>query len=204
MKNNDNTDETKQKKLLTDFLSFSKSNKFKMLLAICLGVVVVVIFASSLKSNDKQNDSDNVVPVVASYAENTENRLKKILSSLDGVSNVNVFVYVLSSEEIVYKEDVDETIQSSGQSSTKKTTVFNKNGTSSSAVVVVTKYPKIEGILIVAHFHEDARIKLKIIDAVSCVLSIASSHIEVLEGKSWWKFCFLRREGKCLQERKKL
>ena len=118
------------------------------------------------------------------FFETNEDRLENVLSSMKGISGIEIFVYVTSSEEVVYLSDKESNQSTGGTNSLKETTVFNKNGSSSSAVVVVTKYPKIEGVLIVAGGVSDVKLKLKIIDAVSCILSIAPTNIEVLEGKS--------------------
>ena len=105
------------------------------------------------------------------------------MSNVNGLSCVEVFVYVKSTEEVVYLKDT-ETITSKDNQTVKETTVFDKNGSLTSAIVVVTKYPEIEGVLIVASGADDVKLKLKIIDAVSVILSIAPTNIEVLEGKS--------------------
>lgn len=160
----------------------STSKKVKYVVASVLFVVVLVIFFSST-SNPSSTKSVVRESSVMSYAERTEERLQKLLCTVRGIGDVRAFVYVSSSEEVVYKEDTDT--QTNGTtSSTKTTTVFDKNGNLTEAVVVVTKYPKIEGILIVAGGAGDVKLKLKIIDAVSCLFSIAPSKIEVLEGKS--------------------
>jgi len=172
-----------------DFLSnLNSSKKIKIITIVVLFIVILFIFSSSFldgKSNENSEPKNTIVSS-KSYAENTEERLKNILINVNGIDNVKVFIYTESSEEVVYLKDT-ETIKSNsdnGNSQSKETTVVNKNGTFSSAVVVVTKYPKIQGVLIVAHGVSDVKLKLKIIDAISCVLSIAPTSIEVLEGKS--------------------
>ena len=166
----------------------SSSKKIKFIIVGVLFVTLIGIFLSSFSySSDTDNDSSSNLGVVGSYAKDTENRLQNILSGIKGIGKVDVFVYVTQSEEIVYMQDTESTSTNNGTTTTKtetKTTIFDKNGNAVSAVVVVTKYPKIEGILIVAGGANDVKLKLKIIDAVSCILSIAPSNIEVLEGKS--------------------
>ena len=166
----------------------SSSKKIKFIIVGVLFVTLIGIFLSSFSySSDTDNDSSSNLGVVGSYAKDTEDRLQNILSGIKGIGRVDVFVYVTQSEEIVYMQDTESTSTNNGTTTTKtetKTTIFDKNGNAVSAVVVVTKYPKIEGILIVAGGANDVKLKLKIIDAVSCILSIAPSNIEVLEGKS--------------------
>jgi len=172
------------------FSNASSSKKIKLVIAGVLFIVVILIFFSGIApaNNNSSTKVREEVIVTTNYAEETEVRLKNILSNINGIGDVDVFVYVTSSPEIVYlKETESQTNQSSsGQQvlTQKETIVFDKNGNLSSAVVVVTKYPKIEGILIVASGANDVKLKLKIIDAVSCILSIAPTNIEVLEGKS--------------------
>ncbi|MBQ9790246.1 MAG: hypothetical protein IJW24_01465 [Clostridia bacterium] len=171
------------KNLFSKNESVSKKIKFVIVGVLCL--IVILIFLSSFFPKNSKNlkTLEQAEQSVMDYAKNTELRLQQILSGVAGIGNVKVFVYVSSSPEVVYKEDT-ETVTSGSNVTTTVTTIFDKNGTSSSAVVVVTKYPKIEGVLIVAGGAGDAMLKLKIIDAVSCVLSIAPTNIEVLEGKS--------------------
>jgi len=159
-------------------------NKTKTVLAVVLFAVVIIIFASTyFPSSSSNNKTQNTIISVSDYASNTELRLKRLLSSVKGVGNVDVFIYIKSSEEIVYKEDT-ETITSSANTTVKNTTVFDQSGNEKNAVVVVTKFPQIEGVLIVAGGTGNSIIKLKIIDAVSCVLGLSPSRIEVLEGKN--------------------
>ena len=161
-------------------------NGIKKIVLIILALVLIVIFSGYFFPKDSSINGDNYNTIIPSqsFVINMENRLQKLLSNMKGVSNVNVLVYVKSSEEIVYLKDTENIANSSTNQTLKETTVFNKDGSSTSAVVVVTKYPTIEGILIVASGVNDVKVKMKIIDAVSCVLSIAPKNIEVLEGKS--------------------
>ena len=183
----DDLSKTKNKKSINSFFAkFNFSNKLKIVFVSILSLIVLAIFSTSIFSNDNDNGSTikNEIVTATSYSENIETRLENVLSKLSGVSFVEVFIYVTQSEEVVYLTDKDTTKTSTNGDSVKETTVFNKDGSSSSAVVVVTKYPKIEGVLIVAGGAADVKLKLKIIDAVSCILCIAQTNIEVLEGKS--------------------
>lgn len=180
-------DVEKQKfSIKTFFFGLNSSKKIKLIIASVLFIIVLLIFFSSwFTTNETTAQSyQNSIVTSKSYAEITEDRLKKVLSSMNDVSSVEVFIYVSSTEEVVYLTDKEVESSSGGSEVLKETTVFNKDGSSSSAIVVVTKYPKIEGVLIVAGGREYAKLKLKIIDAVSCILSIAPTNIEVLEGKS--------------------
>lgn len=182
-------DDSQAKKIFSfkTFISnFNSSKKIKLIFASVLFIVILLIFASSFipqKSITKSN-IENTIIESKGFAYDTEQRLKNILSGIKGLDNVSVFVYVKSSEEVVYLKDSEIVKSSNNNETIKETTIFNKDGSSSSAVVVVRKYPEIEGVLIVASGADDVKLKLKIIDAISVVLSIAPTNIEVLEGKS--------------------
>ena len=181
------TSKGKNKGPLRDIFSkVNISNKSKLILVVALSFIIVIIFSSSLIFDNKSESTSqkNEIVTTKSYAENVESRLEKVLSKMKGVTSVEIFVYVSSSEEVVYLTDKETTPTSSGENSIKETTVFNKDGSMSSAVVVVKKYPKVEGVLIVAGGVSDVKLKLTIIDAVSCILCIAPTNVEVLEGKS--------------------
>ena len=165
----------------------SLNKKLKLIFAGVLFLVVLIIFSSTFFLSEKEEklEYQNTILEANSFVTNTENRLKNVLGFMKEIETIEVFVYVKSSEEIVYLKDQETTTnQTSNNTTVKETVVFSKDGSSSKAIVVVTKYPKIEGVLIVAGGSFDAKLKLKIIDAVSCILSIAPTNIEVLEGKS--------------------
>ena len=189
--NSENQDDVKdvikQKfSIKTFLLSLNSSKKIKLIIASVLFIVVLLIFFSSWFTTKEPTTQSyqNTIVSSKSYAEITEDRLKRVLLSINGVSSVEVFIYVSSTEEVVYLTDKEIESSSNKSEVVKQTTVFNKDGSSSSAIVVVTKYPKIEGVMIVIGGGEYTKLKLKIIDAVSCILSIAPTNIEVLEGKS--------------------
>ena len=159
-------------------------NKWAIIIACVLFLVVLVIFFDSFKSKDnaKTNASSASVIDVSSFAEYTENRLSSIINSISGITNAKVYLSFSGSPEVVYAEDFSE---NSNNGSIIKTSsiVFSKSGTATTPCVVKTNYPKILGVLVVAKGVKDAKTKLMLENCLSAVLSVPIASIEILEGK---------------------
>lgn len=163
-----------------------RSNKKLFLATIILIVFVVVIFLStfSFGNNSEDNSSSSKVVSVSDYAQNIELKLTKMISQMDTVSNVSVFVMVDATPEIKYLTETkkEETTSSAGNTTSTETVtvVFEKNGSISTPVVLTTIMPKVSGVMIVTNKISSST-KISIINAVAIVLNIDSSCISFLQ-----------------------
>ena len=117
---------------------------------------------------------------------NLENRLEKIVSSIDGVGGVEAFVMTETSVKTIYAGDEESKTNGEGSNSiTNKTVeiVFEKNGSVSTPVISLEVYPEIVGVLIVGEGLGDEKRRLLVINAIAVALNIENSKIEVLSGK---------------------
>jgi len=166
--------------------SFYKKDKKNFIIIIVCFVLIIGIFASSLfKGNNKKNITEekreNIS--VTQYAENVENKLIGIISKLDTVTNVDVFVMVEATPEVNYLTEKKETIVKNDSGTTSEittTVVFEKNGSIHTPVVVTTIMPKITGVLIVTN-KINVSTKLLIKNSISTVLNIDESCISLLQ-----------------------
>lgn len=163
-----------------------KSNKRLFLVTVILIVFVVVIFLSTF-SFGKNSDSDSSktkTVSISDYAQNIELKLTKLISQMDSVSNVSVFVMVDALPETKYLTETkkEETTSSSGGTTSTETVtvVFEKNGSISTPVVITTIMPKVSGVMIVTNKISGST-KISIINAVAVVLNIDSSCISFLQ-----------------------
>lgn len=167
----------------------SSSSKFNKKIALCVAgilcFVVIGIFISSFSSSKKTesaSSSQEITVTGQDYVLYMEERLSKIINSIKGISNAKVFLNVDSSPKITYAEDKTET-ENNGNKTVTTSIVFNKDGTVTTPVVVVTTYPEIVGLLIVANGAGDVKTQLMLSDTISAVLGIPSSRIQILEGR---------------------
>lgn len=169
------------------FMLFYKKNKKIFFISISCIICVIFLFISSLGSLNKNKKTSSSVSnsggSVTAYADSIENKIVSIISKIDEVKNVNVFVMVESTP--IYNfltEKKEHTITNSSGSTTEITTtvVFEKNGSSNSPVIVQTIMPKITGVLIITNKINIAT-KLSIIKSISIVLNIDESCISLLQ-----------------------
>ncbi len=183
-------------KSFNDVVSTIKSNK-KLFYAINLLLILIVI-SLLLKQPTKKNSIesyDNSVKLqktndISGYTSDLENKLESILIKIKGVNYVKVMIYTKNTPKLIplYDENNDnesnieigndgfkrEIIKESSQKETllnnEKSKVFEK----------YYEYPEITGILVVADYSDNEKIKKDILDAVKTLLNTNLNRIEVV------------------------
>ena len=125
---------------------------------------------------------------------NLEERLENILSNINGVGNVKVFINYSETSETVamYNENsktstTEETDKSGGvrkveQTDSQKEVVYQEQNGNKTPIVQKTVEPKIEGAIITAKGASDINIKTSIIQAVEAATGLATHKIQVFQG----------------------
>ncbi len=140
-----------------------------------------------LATNNSNQDSNNT---------NLEERLEKILKSIDGVGNVSVFINYSETNKVVamYNENTkqsstEETDTSGGvrtiqETDTQKEVVYNEDNGQKTPVTEKIINPKIEGAIITAQGASSVNVKANIVSAVEAVTGLATHKIQVFEMKN--------------------
>lgn len=127
--------------------------------------------------------------------DNIEERLKNILSKIEGVGNVDVLITYSRTSQVVplYNEDLQESITEEtdkeggtrkiNENSTKKDIIYQENNGEKTPITQSIVSPKIEGAVITAEGASNASVKSNIISAVEAVTGIGSHKIQVFEMK---------------------
>lgn len=146
--------------------------------------------ATTQNSQNNQN-SNNIQSVTNSS--NLEERLENILSNINGVGDVKVFINYSESSETVamYNENsktsvTEETDTSGGirkveETDSQKEIVYQENDGDKTPIIQKTIEPKIEGAIITAKGASDINIKTSIIQAVEAATGLATHKIQVFE-----------------------
>ena len=125
--------------------------------------------------------------------ENLENKLKNILSKIQGVGEVEVCLNYSETSEVVamYNENsitstTEETDDTGGsrkieETDIKKDVIFEENDGTKTPITAKVIKPKIEGAIITAQGVNNAEIKNNIIQAVEAVTGLATHKIQVFE-----------------------
>lgn len=169
--------------LKSKLVTFYKSNK-KLFFSLVACIVVLVGLAVSTLADVKKKKSGQVSSVsVTEFAREVEQKLSDMIMMLGSVSRASVFVMVESTPTVTYLTETTERSESKDGttvSEVETTVVFEKNGSTTSPVVVTTMTPKVTGVLIVTN-NIPASTKLSIINSVSVVLKIDKSCISILQ-----------------------
>lgn len=151
------------------------ANNKSMYIIIIIGIVFMLLSGTGAKHN-------NDIKARGYDAYSDEERLCRILSEIDGVSNVSVMVtyYGTTSYDVAFEQKQDSS------QSERETTTRRENSAITSGGEPMVKgevYPKAKGVVIIASGASDARVKKSITDAACAALEIASCRVCVLEGK---------------------
>ena len=140
----------------------------------------------------KDGQNQNNIQSVATNT-NLEERLETILSNINGVGDVKVFINYSESSETVamYNENsktsvTEETDTSGGvrkveTTDSQKEIVYQEEDGDKTPIVQKTVEPKIEGAIITAKGASDINIKTSIIQAVEAATGLATHKIQVFE-----------------------
>ncbi len=170
-------------------------------------ILIITVVAINLiwngKKNTKQqsiNDnskklatSENNTSTEITNSNNLEEKLKNILSKIQGVGNVEVCLNYSESSETVamYNESskvstTEETDTSGGnrkiqETDTQKDIIYQEENGKKTPITQKTIQPKIEGAIITATGVNNATTKNNIIQAVEAVTGLATHKIQVFE-----------------------
>ena len=163
-----------------DFVTYIKSRKNILLIIILLvlGLLLLVLPSGLLSKEKSQNDDERL----EKYSEDLEKKIESLCSSVQGVSNVSVTIYLDSGFESVYAYNEQSKETSSGINSEKKYVTIG-SGNDESMVCVVEKMPSICGVAIVCKGGGNPVIANQLINLISSAYNVPKNKIYVAEGK---------------------
>ena len=180
---------------------------FFVILLIVTIVIINFIWNGNEEANNKETVNDTSKQLATSKygaekninsnnlydTENLENKLKNILSKIQGVGEVEVCLNYSETSEVVamYNENsttstTEDTDDAGGsrkieETDTKKDVIFEENDGTKTPITAKVIKPKIEGAIITAQGVSNAEIKNNIIQAVEAVTGLATHKIQVFE-----------------------
>lgn len=150
---------------------------------------------SQSKEVETFGKAENQFTPAGDYEKYLQNEMKEALESIAGVSDVKVVIYVEASEKKVFeknkvtqKQVTEETDQEGGKRKVDDTSfeeqlVILKSGDKEGPIIVETKKPKVNGVLVVAKGAENIQVKKWIIEAVTRALDVPSHRVSVMPKK---------------------
>ena len=132
-------------------------------------------------------------PVTATaYEMRQEEKLKQLLSSVEGAGETAVMLTFVSTEETVVEKDEAvqraNTVERDSEGGTRTVTQYEKQDTTiydtsngaSIPYVVKTLYPRVDGVLVVAQGAGDGSVKQSITEAVCALFGVEPHRVKVL------------------------
>ena len=193
------------KERLNKFLNGDGDNKKKVenLIFLLIILIITIVAINFIWKDDKQESKQTTTnKELASEEKNTnsdedlEKKLEKILSSINGVGNVNVMLTYTESTQIipVYNktEKTSNTNESDSGGGTRQVeesdvtqeVVYQDKNEKNNIITQKTISPKIEGAIITADGANNSNIKANIIQAVEAATGLATHKIQVFEKKN--------------------
>ena len=164
----------------TNFLSYMKNkrNTVVIVVLLILGILLIILPNSS----DNVKSSSNNEERLENYVIELENKISSLCSKIQGVSNVNVSIYLDSGFETVYAYNEHNKATSNGMNSEKKYVTIG-SGNDESMVCIVEKMPTISGVAIVCRGGGNPVIANQLINLISSAYNVPKNKIYVVEGK---------------------
>lgn len=177
-------------------------------LVVFVVILIITIFIINMiwngnKATTTKQESNSTSKQLATTTQTSENntvqnedlevKLQNILSKIQGVGEVNVFVNYSESSEIVAMYNENSKVSNTEESDTsggtrkiqetdiQKDVVYNENDGEKTPITQKVIQPKVEGAIITAKGAEDINIKTNIIQAVEAVTGLATHKIQVFE-----------------------
>ena len=176
---------------------------FVVILIVTIVIINIIWNGDKDSSNDKgvQNDTSkqlassntSSLQVSSNTTNELEMKLEDILSKIQGVGEVNVFINYSESSEIIpmYNEstqtsNTEETDTSGGtrtieETDSQKEIIYEESDGEKTVITQKVIEPQIEGAIITAKGAGNAEVKTSIIQAVEAVTGLATHKIQVFE-----------------------
>lgn len=138
---------------------------------------------------------ENAESIVSDYAAEQEEKLEKLLSSVEGVGKVEVMLTFVSSEELVVEKDApvvrSNTVEKDGENGTRTitqyehgdSTVFRSSSGESEPYVIKTLNPRVEGVLVVAEGAGDGTVNRNITEIAQALFGVEVHRVKVVAMK---------------------
>lgn len=166
--------------------------KTQYLAVLLVVAIILAIYFSSLDTGSAQKTDGEAAAgapaeTISSDTE-MEDRLKRVLSKVDGVGDVDVIINYESTAERVPAFSEDRQVSKSDSQDTSSETTSEKsdiatvqgNG-ASEALIVKENQPEVRGVIVVAQGAEDISVRMNLLNAVTTLLNVSADKVEILK-----------------------
>lgn len=174
--------------------NLNEKDKKKIYAMLSMGVVCAIVLIAMPSTSSEGEDSENIKnneikeQSLTQNMDSLEDKLKNILSQIQGAGELDVMITYEASEEIQpafntnsSTEKTEEKDKSGGE---RTVTTSSENKTmitsgSNEPIVIKTTEPKIKGVIVVASGANDSQVKETLYNAVQTALQIQGHQVEI-------------------------
>lgn len=190
---------------LSKMINGGRPPKETMLIIFLSGILIFVILLPTGKTNSgyqsKKNQDSKDAAVSGStsdteygtvqsketdvdeYRKGLERELEDFLSSVAGVGEVKVLIYMKNSQEYVVEKNTPTTSSVNGDSSDStrdETTVYTVNGNGDEVPFITqTRSPQIDGVVVAAKGASNETVRVQIVRLVMALYGVEANKVEV-------------------------
>ncbi|MBQ9314616.1 MAG: hypothetical protein IJ220_06480 [Clostridia bacterium] len=180
--------------LLSKWKEGSSKKQIENVVIFIILLIIVIIVINSLFSEEKnvtqKIESQEIINNTVNSDE-LESKLQKILSSINGVGNVEVMIsYSNTVTQIpmfntkentttIEEQDVNGGKRKTEEISNEQSIIFEEKNSTKIPALKQTMMPEVIGVIVVAEGANNQVVKENIKNAVQAVVNIASHHIQV-------------------------
>lgn len=141
-----------------------------------VGILIMLLFGGRISSAESEGKNEGID--IIAYAEELEEKIKKLCESCDGVSHVTVLLTLEGGFEYEYAQNVEIDKNAYGEERREEYLVVGQ-GSGAHCVVLRQKIPEIAGVGIVCRGGHDDTIKGELITLISSALHIGANKIYI-------------------------
>ena len=167
-------------KFLDKILKNRKVFILVLVLIVCLFSYVILFSANSEDGKAKTQTESIQQNSSSDYASNLQSKIKSMLLNISEVTKADVMVVCDSTEIYDYLKNHEESKSENGSSTIRDEVVYQKDGSSTSPIIISSKMPKVVGVWIIVN-SISASTKLAITNSIKSVLNIDESCISILQ-----------------------
>ena len=170
------------------FNNVKSNRKGAIIISLSIFLIVILIVSEFLSSkNNNEATQNNDESLYQNYTLKLEDKLEKIVSSIEGAGECKIMVTLDTGEENIYakqsKNQNENRDQSSKQTDEYEYVVLKSSSSTEEGMLLKVIEPNVRGVAIVCQGGDDPRIKENIISTVSAVLDIKTNKISITKMK---------------------
>lgn len=174
---------------INDFFGKIKSDKkLKFTLVFTFVAIISIAFSGLITTENKTSEEECEVYSSKQYTDYIEEKLEKIVSSIDGAGKSKIMITLESGEENIYakesKSQNEDNIDTNKSVNEYEYVILKSSSSKEEGMLLKVVEPDVRGVAIVCEGGDNLKVKESIISAVCSVLDIKTNKISITKMKT--------------------